>query len=106
VRSGELADANFSGLRQASELLIPNFGIFLEFRHDLLPATGVFPQIHFQPGSSKGLFAGITRKAGKALVHFQEVASRDQTDSNSVGAGAERGKKHLLGTAQGVFGST
>ena len=42
-RSGKLPDARLAVLRQADKLLIPHFGFFLEFGHDLRPASWVLP---------------------------------------------------------------
>src|SRR2546426_980288 len=42
-RSGKLRDACLALLRQADKLLIPHFGFFLEFGHDLRPASRVLP---------------------------------------------------------------
>src|SRR5437764_937300 len=69
---GKLSDANLPGLRHANKLLISDFRVFLEFGHNLHPATRVLPQVHFQRCSSKSLFVCITRKSGEAVIDFQK----------------------------------
>src|SRR5712664_1511360 len=102
-RPGELRSACLTLLRQADKLLVPHFGFFLEFGHDLRPESRVLPQIQLQWSSSQRLVVRITRKPCEAVVDLQKLASRDRADPDGVGAGTERRREHAFGMAQGLF---
>src|SRR5690242_7691032 len=100
---GELAEANFSGLRAKAKFLFVHFALAQYFLQSGAALLGVGPNIEFGGGFANDFFGGVTRHAAKTLVDFQVAPLRERPESDCVRTGLDHADVFLIGLAKVLF---